>query len=273
MTSSSFVRVVSGQFVGDKIFDEQFICLSITHDIQYHKAGIPTGTGASTGEKCLDTTNFDIYTFSTTWGSPSALSTEDKTVFRTSGVDTSGNSGTYTADNYVREYTGTSIQVSVPSASWRGWLEDKLDFIAYTGTQWKSVGVLTNKYKFAYRLGFGQSQTKSIYESSGISTIEVPPKNGYIVSIVVSSNSPRTAGTFTAKPVLNGSPIVDTSLNTILDGSNVSKNTSNIAPGNPAFFFSALTGELGIQGVSDGSWLTSSGIEDIIVDLYVVFEG
>ncbi len=96
----------------------------VNYIVHYVKstAGAPTGT-ALNGEMCLNTNENKIYTYNSGWGSGSSLVSEDRFIFAITGSDTSSNSGTYTADNKIYEYNGSSVDDTDPGNNWAAFVE------------------------------------------------------------------------------------------------------------------------------------------------------
>ena len=83
--------------------------------IQYVKtdAGAPSGT-ATDKEVCINTNDDTLYQFDTTAWVAITLTAEDIFIFGKNGTDTSGASGTYTADMKTYKWTGTVWEDAVP---------------------------------------------------------------------------------------------------------------------------------------------------------------
>jgi len=96
--------------------------------------GAPSGT-ATDDEYCLNTYDQKIYHYSSGWDSGSDTSTGDRYLFGIDGSDTSGNSGTYTADNKIYEDNGSSIDSEDPEANWTLLIEDA-SYQVPSDTQW-----------------------------------------------------------------------------------------------------------------------------------------
>ena len=89
---------------------------AVDHNINYVKAGAPIGTGATNGEKMLDTSNNNLHTFTGgAWDAGTAVSTGDRFIFKDDGTDTSGDAGTHTADDDIREFNGATFDVTNPT--------------------------------------------------------------------------------------------------------------------------------------------------------------
>jgi len=83
--------------------------------IQYVKtdAGAPSGT-ASDKEVCINTNDDALYQYDSTAWVALTLTANDIFIFGKSGTDTSGSSGTYTADNKVYTWDGAAWTDSTP---------------------------------------------------------------------------------------------------------------------------------------------------------------
>jgi hypothetical protein len=126
--------------------------------------------------------------------------------------------------------------------------------------------------EFVFRGGVGQSQTDvGMYDSGDMFNDGVPQyRSGYIVGMLLKSNSARTAGTLTAEPAINGTDITPAGLDLALNGTDTTVDYANVAEGTSGYSFS--TGDrLRPNLTSDGTWATASGVEDIKVVMYVVY--
>jgi len=117
---------------------------SIQHNVQYIKtdAGAPSGTGTS-GEKCLNTNEAKLYTYTSSWDAGVAVSTGDRFINKDDGSDTTGNSGTYTADDKIREYNGSTFDETTPTEGTAAWVEDEDSLYMYNGSAWVQFGSTT----------------------------------------------------------------------------------------------------------------------------------
>lgn len=91
---------------------------SADHGIDYLKldAGAPSGTPAA-GEKCLNTSEAKLYEESgLSWDGGAAVSEGDRFIFKDTGTDGTGDSGTFTKNNNIYEYDGSSFDVYAPTA-------------------------------------------------------------------------------------------------------------------------------------------------------------
>ncbi|MFH1853746.1 MAG: hypothetical protein ABH815_00340, partial [Candidatus Omnitrophota bacterium] len=109
---------------------------AVIDDMQYVKttSGAPTGS-ATSGEKCLNTNENKIYAYTTAWDAGTALSGDDRYIFKQNGSGTTGN-GTYTADNNIYEYNGSSTTGTSASDGDAIFLEDIDTAFVYTGSAW-----------------------------------------------------------------------------------------------------------------------------------------
>jgi len=110
---------------------------SVDDEVNYVKttAGAPTGT-ATSGEKCLNTNEAKLYTYTTSWDAGVAVSSGERLVFKEDGDDTSGGSGTYTADMKIYDYNGSTFDETTPTLGGTFNLDtDGLDY-RYTGSVW-----------------------------------------------------------------------------------------------------------------------------------------
>jgi len=111
--------------------------------IQYIKTtlGAPTGIAGYTVH-CLNTSENKIYNFDgvSAWDAGGAVSDKAKFVFHENGTDTSGDNGTYTADNKIRIFSGGIWSALTPAAGWllRTKIETGkyLEYLAFNGTGW-----------------------------------------------------------------------------------------------------------------------------------------
>lgn len=88
---------------------------AVDDNINYVKAGAPVGTAATNGEKMLDTTNNNLHTFTGgNWDGGTAVSSGDRFIFKDTGTDTSGDSGTHTKDDKIREFNGSTYDETTP---------------------------------------------------------------------------------------------------------------------------------------------------------------
>lgn len=118
---------------------------AVDYDINYVKAGVPTGTGATNGERCLDTTNFDLYSFTTSWALTGACGNGDRYIFKTDGDDTSGNAGTHTRTKKIYEYNGSTLDETTAEEGMAVWVKDTDDSMyVYNGTEWVLFGSVVN---------------------------------------------------------------------------------------------------------------------------------
>jgi len=126
--------------------------------------------------------------------------------------------------------------------------------------QFSTAGMVYTRDRFDFifwRIGAGVSKNLHCY--GGIVEKRRTEYNGYIVGVTVQLKTPRTAGTVTVKPMLNGSVILDTALDTVLDASNPEDNTTIISP-DLNFYFTAGD-KLGLQAT------TTAGLLPVPVDL------
>lgn len=117
---------------------------SADYNINYVKAGAPSGVAATNGERCWDTTNKHLYLFTGgAWADQGVLTTGDRCLFKDDGDDTSGNSGTYTADDKIREYNGSTIDETTANEGMALWMEDEDSLYVFT-TAWVQFGSTIN---------------------------------------------------------------------------------------------------------------------------------
>lgn len=114
---------------------------SVDHTVDYVKttAGAPSGTGAS-GEKCLNTNEAKLYTYTASWDAGVAVSTDERFVHKDTGVDTTGNSGTHTASNKIYDYNGSTFDETVASEGMAFWAEDDDALFIYNGSAYVAFG-------------------------------------------------------------------------------------------------------------------------------------
>jgi hypothetical protein len=117
---------------------------SITHGVDYVKAdaGAPSGT-ATDGEKCLNTNENKLYTYSSGWDAGAAISTGDRFCHKDTGSDTSGDSGTYTKSDKIYDWDGSSYTQITPNEGYFCWFEDEDKNYRHNGTNW--VGETTTQ--------------------------------------------------------------------------------------------------------------------------------
>jgi len=90
---------------------------------------IPDGT-ASNGERCLNTADSKLFTYNNGWNTGTNVSVGQRFLFNENGSDTSGDSGTYTADNKIYELTTTGWITEAPVNSWALFRrEDEMAFV------------------------------------------------------------------------------------------------------------------------------------------------
>ena len=104
-------------------------------------------TGTTLGEYCYRTDNHHLFEvindFGHQWSDLGVVSSGYRLIFKDSGTDTSGNSGTYTADKKVREWNGTSTDEFTPNEGWALRAEDTDEQLVYNGTDWIQFGSTT----------------------------------------------------------------------------------------------------------------------------------
>lgn len=77
----------------------------IEHILNYVKTSPPLGNAASEDEKCLDTNAFKVHTFvSGSWDTGVSIADGESLIFKDSGTDASGDSGTHTKNNKIYFY-------------------------------------------------------------------------------------------------------------------------------------------------------------------------
>jgi len=90
----------------------------VNRAVRYVKTdtGAPTGTSA-VGEVVLNTADADIYLDSGGggWTGALAVSALDRFIFKSDGSDGSGDNGTFTKDNKIYEFNGTTFDETVPT--------------------------------------------------------------------------------------------------------------------------------------------------------------
>ena len=116
---------------------------SVEHTVDYVKtdAGAPSGT-ATDGEKCLNTNEDKLYTYSSGWDAGAAVSSGDRHVHKDTGDDDSGDSGTHTKSDKIYEFTGTA-QTYTETAANEGmtfWAEDEDVAYVYNGSNYVKLG-------------------------------------------------------------------------------------------------------------------------------------
>lgn len=118
---------------------------SITHGIDYVKAGTPIGAAATNGEKCLDTTNDKLHIFTGgAWDAGAACSAGDRFCHADTGTDISDDSGTHTKSDKIYNYdTTTTFTEIVPNEGYFAWFEDEDKNRRYNSTDW--VGETTTQ--------------------------------------------------------------------------------------------------------------------------------
>lgn len=127
----------------------------VNYNINYVKtgAGAPTGT-ATSGERCLNTNEKKLYTYTTGWDAGVACVTGNRYIFKISGTDTSGNSGTYTKDDKIRTYNGSTFIEYIAVEGAATWVEDNDDGqYNFNGTNWVKFGSTVNHENLSGLLG------------------------------------------------------------------------------------------------------------------------
>lgn len=110
---------------------------AVNHNINYIKAGVPTGVGATNGEKCLDTTNFDLYNFTGgSWDVGAALSEYERCVFKDDGDDAGGDAGTHTHNDKIYTYIDEALDDTDATEGMAFWLIDDDQRYQFNGTNW-----------------------------------------------------------------------------------------------------------------------------------------
>lgn len=84
----------------------------VDHTLSYVKTTAPTGTAATVGEKCLDTVAKKLYTCVSgpAWDAGTALTDGERCAHVLTGADTSGDSGTHTANQKIYTLAGTVLE-------------------------------------------------------------------------------------------------------------------------------------------------------------------
>ena len=122
---------------------------------------------------------------------------------------------------------------------------------------------------FVYAGGFAASQTDvEVYEEAGIVQQKLMPSAGSIVKITYQSTDNRSAGTLTLEPTINGTKVVASDLDLVIDADPTNDAKAEVAPATTNLTFTAGQ-KLGIKATSDGTWVNNSG--DLQITLYVVF--
>jgi hypothetical protein len=280
---------------------------SVQHSIDYVKstAGAPNGTAAS-GEKCLNTNEAKLYSYTTSWDSGVAVSAGQRFIFKDDGSDTSGDSGAYTADDKIRQYNGTTFNEFTPTKGSATWIEDEDALYVFNASDWVIFGsttqhnnlsnlqggttnefyhltaaqhaglmVLNNRstvpvpFKFCYKGGLPASQSDvEFYEAAGSFQRILMPSDGSIVKATLQSTSNRTAGTLTVEPTKNGTKFTGNDLDLVLDETTVNDAKSEVLPSTTGLTFAA--GEkLGVKVTTDSSWAPNNS--DLEITFFVVF--
>lgn len=128
---------------------------SVTHGVDYVKTttGAPSGTPGS-GEKCLNTNDAYLYTESTgSWDAGVACTDQHRYIFKDTGTDSTGDSGTYTADNKIYYYNAAAFEEFTPSEGSAAWIEDENASYVHNGTGWVKLGTTYNHNDLASKQG------------------------------------------------------------------------------------------------------------------------
>lgn len=174
MASNNYFRLNAGRHVADIAFDHTFIPTSaekdalagegtpsgtnkyttkeymqtyvkglewqqsVDYSIDYVKstAGAPSGVGAA-GELCLNTNEAKLYTYAAAWDAGVACVADNRYIFKDTGVDVTGNSGTFTPDDKIRTYvSGTTFIEYVPVKGSAVYVDDESVQYCYNGVDW-----------------------------------------------------------------------------------------------------------------------------------------
>lgn len=279
MSVLKYFRLLAGRQTPDQLGDLSLIPHVVAHSVDYVKstAGAPSGT-ATSGEKCFNTNDKKIYSYTTLWDAGTLLTSGLKAIHKDTGSDTSGSSGVHTASNkiYTIDPVNDSVFETSAAKGMRAIIEDEsntaYEFIAswtqatndFQNADRVKVPVI---YKFAFMGGFPASQTDvAIYEINGSFQQILMPAAGSIVKATMQGVSARTAGTLTGKPAINGVAAGSSALNMVFDGTTTNDDKAEAAAG--VITFSAGD-KIGLLLTSDGSWAPVN--IDIEATLYVVF--
>ena len=140
---------------------------AVLDDIQYVKTGAPVDANAADGQKCLDTTNKQIYTYSSGWGSGAAMSDGDRYIFKTNGSDEGGSSGTFTANKNIYELEGSTLITITPSDGDAVFVEDVDTGFVHTGSIWTPF-TGASAYSWGNGLSAAEGTTINVNPGTGI---------------------------------------------------------------------------------------------------------
>jgi len=155
---------------------------SVEHTVDYVKtdSGAPSGTGTS-GEKCLNTNEDKLYSYTSSWDAGSASSTGDRYVHKDTGSDSSGDSGTQTKSDKIYEYNGATFDETAASEGMAIWAEDENVMYVYNGTNYVTLGSVVTHNNLSGIDGSGNYHLTSD-EQAGITA----------ATTIDASNSPQT---------------------------------------------------------------------------------
>ena len=123
------------------------------------------------------------------------------------------------------------------------------------------------KFDFAFHGTFSPSQTNiEIYDSRGITKRQTVQYSSSIVSVVFQSGSAVTAGTITAKPTINGTPVSPANLDTVLNTTDTLTKYTTVAGSTSGFILTAGQ-QVGIVLTSDGTFANSGA--DLQISVYL----
>jgi len=245
---------------------EKAVLTGIQHNINYVKAdaGVPTGTGTN-GEKCLNTNEAKVYSYTSSWDAGVACTALDKHVFKDTGSDSSDDSGTYTADDKIYYYIDSAFtEVTPHEGLFTRLLDDDL-FIRYSGSAWivSLLSIVPSPYKFVRKGGLGQSQSNiDMYDDSGSVTEISMRGSGSIVGVTINTSSTVTGGTLTVKPTLDAADITAAAL--LLAMTTGTGLTGTVNPGVETFTDGQV---LGVHVNSDAGYLPADQDIVVIVDI------
>jgi hypothetical protein len=147
---------------------------SVQHNLSYLKvgsSGAPTGgSGETSGEKCLNTNDGKLYTYTASWDAGVAVSTGDRFIFKQPGGTGSGftDGTTATEDNKIREYNGSSFDETVPNKGFAVMVEDQDKQYNFNGTAWVPFGsTVTHNNTSGLNDGDYKHLTASEYTGTG----------------------------------------------------------------------------------------------------------
>jgi len=240
--------------------------------------------GPLEGEKCLNTNTIAVaapllHTFTGgSWNAGAGISVEDRFIWRTSGNDSTGESGDNTADDKIRTYTDAAAYTFrvMPAALTTGavyLLEEDSVLYEFDGSNHNEFRKRSGLILFHFRgdaTGIGQSQTDvAMWDASDILNGVIIPYDFYLTASTLQSDSPRSAGTLTVEPTINGTKVTPSDLDLVLDGV-TTNDASATAAQNTSGLIGSADDKVGAKYTTDASWAATSGTESIVFGLHFI---